>query len=477
MGSAGSGKSFYITQKLVLKGLKEQRRILVCRRYGSTLRNSVFELFKNVLLDFGLLPYSKVRESDMNITLPNGTNIIFIGLDDEQKLLSIAGITDVFIEEVFEVSKETVDQLSLRMRGKAKNQQIYMAFNPISPKHWLYEFCEGEQQPNSFYYRTVDQLSLRMRGKAKNQQIYMAFNPISPKHWLYEFCEGEQQPNSFYYSKSTFRDNPFLNDDYVAALEDMYRTISPKHWLYEFCEGEQQPNSFYYSKSTFRDNPFLNDDYVAALEDMYRTNPNKAKIYCDGEWGADVEGLVYKNVKFEAFDVQELIRNRGNEVRCGMDIGFIDPTAIVATIFNKKERKIYVFGEYYKRGATLEEIAQAVKDMGIEKQRIFCDSADPRAVDFMRRQGLRAEGAKKGQGSVKAGVSYLQNMEIIVHPDCKNVRVEFENFVYLKDKKTGQYQEDSYDHDFSHSLDALRYAYSDIYTTGSIKAMTLNFGI
>lgn len=319
----------------------------------------------------------------MNITLPNGTNIIFIGLDDEQKLLSIAGITDVFIEEVFEVSKETVDQLSLRMRGKAKNQQIYMAFNPISPKHWLYEFCEGEQQPNSFYY----------------------------------------------------------------------------------------------SKSTFRDNPFLNDDYVAALEDMYRTNPNKAKIYCDGEWGADVEGLVYKNVKFEAFDVQELIRNRGNEVRCGMDIGFIDPTAIVATIFNKKERKIYVFGEYYKRGATLEEIAQAVKDMGIEKQRIFCDSADPRAVDFMRRQGLRAEGAKKGQGSVKAGVSYLQNMEIIVHPDCKNVRVEFENFVYLKDKKTGQYQEDSYDHDFSHSLDALRYAYSDIYTTGSIKAMTLNFGI
>lgn len=383
MGSAGSGKSFYITQKLVLKGLKEQRRILVCRRYGSTLRNSVFELFKNVMLDFGLLPYSKVRESDMNITLPNGTNIIFIGLDDEQKLLSIAGITDVFIEEVFEVSKETVDQLSLRMRGKAKNQQIYMAFNPISPKHWLYEFCEGEQQPNSFYY----------------------------------------------------------------------------------------------SKSTFRDNPFLNDDYVAALEDMYRTNPNKAKIYCDGEWGADVEGLVYKNVKFEAFDVQELLKNRGNEVRCGMDIGFIDPTAIVATIFNKKERKIYVFGEYYKRGATLEEIAQAVKDMGIEKQRIFCDSADPRAVDFMRRQGLRAEGAKKGQGSVKAGISYLQNMEIIVHPDCKNVRVEFENFVYLKDKKTGQYQEDSYDHDFSHSLDALRYAYSDIYTTGSIKAMTLNFGI
>ena len=40
-GGAGSGKSHFIMQKLVLKALKEKRRILVCRRYGSTIRNSV----------------------------------------------------------------------------------------------------------------------------------------------------------------------------------------------------------------------------------------------------------------------------------------------------------------------------------------------------------------------------------------------------------------------------------------------------
>ena len=53
-GSAGSGKSFFIAQKLVLKALKEQRKVLVCRRYGSTIRNSVFALFKDVLKDFKL---------------------------------------------------------------------------------------------------------------------------------------------------------------------------------------------------------------------------------------------------------------------------------------------------------------------------------------------------------------------------------------------------------------------------------------
>ncbi len=383
MGSAGSGKSYFVAQKLILKALKEPRKVLVCRRYGSTLRNSVFALFKDVLKEFQLYSLSRVRETDFYIQLPNGSEFIFVGLDDETKLLSIQNISDVFVEEIWEVPRETVDQLSLRMRGKAKNQQIYGAFNPISAKHWLHSFCEGDTKPANMFY----------------------------------------------------------------------------------------------NKSTFRHNPFLPQDYIDALEDLYRTNPNKARVFCDGEWGVDVEGLVYKNHKVEDFDIQELLKDRNIQVRCGLDIGYIDPTAIVVSLFDSKNKKIYVIGEYYKRGATLQEIAEAVQEQRIDKQRLFCDSADPRAIDFLRRQGIRAEGAKKGAGSVKAGISYLQNMEIICHSSCGNVATELENYVYLKDKRTGQYQEDSYDHEFSHSLDALRYAYSDLYTAGSIKAMTLNLGL
>ena len=150
----GVGSLFFIAQKLTLKALKEQRKVLVCRRYGSTIRNSVFALFKDVLKDFKLYEYCKVRESDFYIQLPNGSEFIFVGLDDETKLLSIQNISDVFVEEIWEVSKETIDQLSLRMRGKAKNQQIYGAFNPISAKHWLYDFCEGKRsQRASFIVR------------------------------------------------------------------------------------------------------------------------------------------------------------------------------------------------------------------------------------------------------------------------------------------------------------------------------------
>lgn len=381
-GSAGSGKSHFITQKIIIKALREKRRVMICRRYGTTMRNSVFKLFKDVIESFKITHLTRIKESDMSITLPNGSEIIFVGLDNEEKLLSIAGITDIFIEEVYEVPKEIVDQLNLRMRGKAPNQQIYMAFNPISAKHWLYDFCEGSTRPESSIY----------------------------------------------------------------------------------------------SQSTFRDNPFLPDEYVKALEDMYRTNPNKARVFCDGNWGADVEGLVYKNHVVSDFDINELIK-QGLEVRVGIDWGFVDPTTVVVSLFDKPKKEIYIIGEFYKRGATLEEIKDGIIGLGISKQKMYCDGAEPDKVDYLRRNGFNAVSAKKGAGSVKAGISFLQDMKIICHESCVNVAAELENYVYLKDKKTGQYIEDSYDHDFSHTMDALRYSYSDLYSAARLTSAKLMLGI
>ena len=85
--------------------------------------------------------------------------------------------------------------------------------------------------------------------------------------------------------------------------------------------------------------------------------------------------------------------------------------------------------------------------------------------------------ALKGVGSVKTGISFLQDMKIICHESCVNVATELENYVYLKDKKTGQYIEDSYDHDFSHTMDALRYSYSDLYSAARLTSAKLMLGI
>ena len=373
MGSAGSGKSYSIAQKIIVRCCREKIRVIVCRRTGATLRQSCFSLFKEILTKWQLMPYVKVRETDMVITFPSGAEIIHIGLDMETKLLSLNNVSCIWIEEAYEVPKDIVEQLNLRMRGNAENQQLILTFNPISKSSWLFDFCE----------------------------------------------------------------------------------VNP-------------PENFLYTHSTYKDNPFLPPAYRATIDEMEYRNPEKYRIYGRGEWGVDSSGLVIKNFRIESFDAMELSA-KGLERRSGMDIGWIDKSAIIDTLYDRENKIIYVFNEFYKSGCQLSELAQAIRDMNLQKTKLYVDSAEARSIAYFRQEGLRAEPCIKGAGSVKARLMFLQDNLIIVHPKCVNLINELENFSYIKSKVTGQWTEDT-THEFSHAIDGLSYGYSDIYTRTKAKA-------
>lgn len=377
LGGAGSGKSYFITQKIIVRCCRERIRVMVCRRYGTTIRNTCFALFKEVLEKWQLLPYVKIRETDFNIKFPNGSEIIFLGLDEETKLLSLSNIGTIFIEEVFEVPKPIVEQIDLRLRGTSPNQQILMAFNPISKAHWLYDYCE----------------------------------------------------------------------------------VNP-------------PQNFILTKTTYRQNPFLNADYIATLEDLVKRNPAKARIYSEGLWGVDVDGLVFTNWETADFDPLAL-SSSGLEHRAGADLGFVDPTTIVDTLYDRQNHTIYVFNEFYKTGLQLDAVAEQIQKMNLGKTRLYMDSAEPRSIQFFRSAGFNVVPCIKGKDSVKAGITFLQNHKIMVLPSCQNLITELENFSYKKDKM-GDYQDDCYTHEYSHAIDGLRYAYSDIYTKSKLKTLDKN---
>jgi phage terminase large subunit len=377
-GSAGSGKSYTIAQKILIRCLREPIRVLVCRRYATTLRNSCFALFKEIIEKWKLTEYIKAKETDMSISFPNGSQIIMSGLDEETKLLSLTNISVVWVEEAFEVEKSKIEQLNLRMRGIAANQQLLLSWNPISKNSWLYNF-------------TV----------------------------------------------------------------------------------EMPPENSIFIHSTFRDNPFLNKEYVASLEELYIRNPAKARIFCDGEWGVDIEGLVIQNWKRQEFDPMELA-SIGYEHRAGMDLGWLDPSAVIDTLYDRENKTIYVFNEFYRSGCQLTDLASAIGNMNLRKTKVYVDAAEPRTIQFFKQEGINAVPCAKGKDSVKAGLMFLQDHLIIVHPSCTNFIMELENFSYIKSKVTGEYTEDT-THEFSHAIDACRYAYSDIYTNTKLK--TINKGL
>lgn len=376
-GGAGSGKSVFIAQKLIIKACNDKRKVLVIRKYATTLKDSVFQLIIDMLKKWQIFKYCKVNLSTYTITLPNDSVFLFKGMDDSEKIKSITDITDIWCEEATELQLDEYTQLDLRLRALTDNLQLFCSFNPVSKENWVF------------------------------------------KKWF------DTKAN------------------YDAANTMILKT-------------------------TYKNNKFLPQSYIDALEEKINSNPQYYKVYALGEF-ATLEGLVITNWKIQTFDAMSLAAS-GLEHRAGMDLGWVDKSAIIDSLYNKQNKTIYVFNEFYKSGCQLSELATAIRNMNLTKTKLYVDAAEPRSIQYFKSEGINAYPCAKGKDSVKAGLMFLQDNLIIVHPSCKSLIMELENFSYIKSKQTGEYTEDT-THEWSHAIDALRYGYSDIYTNKKLKTI------
>ena len=139
-GGAGSGKSIAAVQKIILRVTTERgHRILCIRKVATTIRNSIYQLLVDKLLEYDIFSEFTINKSEMRFTHnATGNEILCAGMDDPEKIKSIAGITSVWCEEATELDELDFNQLELRVRGETENyKQFIITFNPISEQHWL----------------------------------------------------------------------------------------------------------------------------------------------------------------------------------------------------------------------------------------------------------------------------------------------------------------------------------------------------
>ena len=139
MGGGGSGKSIFAGRKVLERCTSEPgHRWLVCRKVARTLRDSCFAQLRGQIAEHYPKTGATIRTGDLEISFPNGSTILFAGLDDVEKLKSIYNITGMWIEEASELAEEDFNQLDIRLRGETRYyKQIILSFNPISITHWL----------------------------------------------------------------------------------------------------------------------------------------------------------------------------------------------------------------------------------------------------------------------------------------------------------------------------------------------------
>ena len=189
-GGRGSGKTIFVMDKLLLKGLQEKRMILLMRKTTANCKFSVWKELKEAVARFKLEKYFVFYESDYSAVCSlNGTTFKCCGLDVAEKIKGFSEISDVLLEEATEFTPEDVELIDGTVRSVKYNLPL---------------------------------------------QIYFLFNPVSKANYVYKrfgFDTGIIPPNTFV-KKTTYLDNPYLSKDYIQRMEQM-RLTNPTRWKIE----------------------------------------------------------------------------------------------------------------------------------------------------------------------------------------------------------------------------------------------------
>lgn len=277
---------------------------------------------------------------------------------------------------------------------------------------WVEEATECE-------YKDIKQLEKRLRGRSKfTKRMTFSFNPVLQTSWLYkEYFDIWQD------------DKQYVENDQLSIL-----------------------------KTTYKDNKFLTEDDIYGLET--ETDKYYYEVYTLGNWGV-LGAVIFKNWTVKEFDKEMFGRYYH-----GLDWGFSnDPLAYVRSGFDRPKKTIYICDEIYE--TELLNDASAPRVRAYTKGEVVITDVNPQNVADYNRLGTPARAAKKGPGSIEAGINWLKQFNIVIHPDCKNFKEEISKYKYKEDKN-GNVLPIAVDKD-NHLMDALRYAYEPVMLSKEIK--------
>lgn len=199
VGGYGSSKSYHIALKLILKCLQEKRKVLVIREVFDTIRDSCYDLLVEILDELDLIGTARNKVhctvSPMSIRFPNGSKIIFKGMDKPTKLKSINGVSIVWLEECSEIKYAGYKELLGRLRHPDLSLHFILSTNPVGTENWVY----------THFFKRIDEEG--------NEHVKLNDKELYKKRTIVR--------GGVYYHHSTADDNLFLPQSYIETLNEM----------------------------------------------------------------------------------------------------------------------------------------------------------------------------------------------------------------------------------------------------------------
>lgn len=216
---------------------------------------------------------------------------------------------------------------------------------------------------------------------------------------------------------------------------------------------------------------WLGEQFLIEAEHLKKVNITKYNHDYLGEV-TGTGGEVFLNVTVRKITDDEI--KTFDHLRNGLDFGYAaDPLAYMLMHYDKTRKKLYIFGEIYKRQLSNSDAVKLIKELNPLNRRVTADSAEPRTIAEFKKLGLNIIGAKKGPDSVEHGLKFMSEEieEIIIDPErCPNAKREFLGYEIEKDKD-GNLKGEYPDKD-NHCIDAARYGLEDDINGNKIKVQS-----
>ena len=427
VGGYGSSKSYSVAFKIVLKLLEEKRKALVIREVFDTIQDSCYDLFCEILDDMGLLctdpwEFKKKKnrvlalKSPLRFKFPNGSTIVFKGMDKPEKVKSINGVSIVWFEEGSEIKFEGYKEILGRIRTPGVSMHFFISTNPIGRDNWIYRH---------FFVRIDDD---------GQEEVIVPEEKFYDKKCLIK--------NGTYYHHSTPDDNPWLPWQYLKRLDDLknydYSLYMVARWGRFGATGTRVLPQL---KVVGNDRRDWFKDQVTKL------GPENQYFGFDFGFEESFNAVISMSVDLERgylFIWDEIYMNH-----------------VTDDVFaNQPEMQ------------ALRERLDLMSQQGYDKM-IIADNEDPKAITYYRQNGFKIRACRnKFAGSRLSNTRKVKRFKkIFVSPKCKNVIRELKDLTYKKDAK-GNVIYDQFNID-PHSFSAIWYALDSV-TVADVKEKSFN---
>ena len=254
--------------------------------------------------------------------------------------------------------------------------------------------------------------------------------------------------------------------NFFKQITVTFNPWSERHWLKSaFFDEETRFNDVFADTTTYRDNEWLDQQDIDRYEDLWRTNPRRAAVVANGDWGV-AEGLVFENYTIKDFNIMATIKRVG-ETTAGLDFGFThDATTFPRLAVDLDNKELWIYAEHYEHAMTTDDIYNMIVDADMKNALITADSAEQRLIAELRAKGIsRITPSVKGAGSINAGIDFMKQFKIYIHPSCVKTIEEFDTYIYKQDKD-GKWLNEPIDAN-NHIIDAVRYSLERYHIQGS----------